>query len=246
MTTLVPACAFLAAMLMICAREANLFTSKSVVLSNFASIRPVRSAIPVSKHLWKDKIVHYKLSRKYTRIQRWRILAAMRDIERKSCISFLPSTRSSKTSIYIYPDKGPRVCSSFIGMQGTKNQLVELGSKCLKCKGTIQHELMHVLGFFHEHNRADRDKFVKILWKNVKPKLRVNFKRFPKKMIDHLGTSYDYGSLMHYWKTELSKNGQSTIVPLRWGTRIGQRERLSAIDIERLNRLYQCRKTSRF
>ena len=32
----------------------------------------------------------------------------------------------------------------------------------------MTHELMHALGFFHEHTRPDRDKFVRILWDNIK------------------------------------------------------------------------------
>ena len=42
----------------------------------------------------------------------------------------------------------------------------------------MTHELMHALGFFHEHTRPDRDKFVKILWNNIKSgdyHLLVNF-----------------------------------------------------------------------
>ena len=33
----------------------------------------------------------------------------------------------------------------------------------------MTHELMHALGFFHEHTRPDRDKFVKILWDSILP-----------------------------------------------------------------------------
>lgn len=33
--------------------------------------------------------------------------------------------------------------------------------------GVALHELMHVLGFFHEQSRLDRDKYVTVYWSNV-------------------------------------------------------------------------------
>ena len=30
------------------------------------------------------------------------------------------------------------------------------------------HEILHFLGFYHEHTRYDRDEYIKVNWKNIK------------------------------------------------------------------------------
>ena len=56
-------------------------------------------------------------------------------------------------------------CLSVIGKQGGR-QVVYLGPGC-ENKGTILHELLHLLGFYHEHNRADRDTYLRIYEQNI-------------------------------------------------------------------------------
>lgn len=53
-----------------------------------------------------------------------------------------------------------------MGRSGDK-QLVSLQKfGCIR-HGIIQHELLHALGFYHEHTRTDRDKYIKINWDNI-------------------------------------------------------------------------------
>lgn len=47
-------------------------------------------------------------------------------------------------------------------------QIVVFGYDCMSL-GEITHEVMHILGFSHEHTRPDRDRYVTILWDNIKP-----------------------------------------------------------------------------
>lgn len=59
-------------------------------------------------------------------------------------------------------------CASGVGYQeGVGAVPVFLGGPACLRKGTIQHEILHTLGMWHEHTRPDRDQHVTILWGNI-------------------------------------------------------------------------------
>lgn len=48
--------------------------------------------------------------------------------------------------------------------------MVSLAPACLqRGPGIVLHELMHVLGFWHEHSRADRDRYIRVNWNEILP-----------------------------------------------------------------------------
>lgn len=57
-------------------------------------------------------------------------------------------------------------CASLVGRTGGKQLVSMQRSGCLQ-NGIIQHELLHALGFYHEHTRSDRDQHVTINWQNI-------------------------------------------------------------------------------
>jgi hypothetical protein len=96
---------------------------------------------------------------------------------------------------------------------------------------------MHALGFFHEHTRSDRDKYVTIKWGNIPSDWAHNFKKCTERGCNDLKVGYDYGSVMHYGR---NLGGKEAIVPKDKNARIGQRQALSPKDLIGLNEHYGC------
>uniref|UniRef100_A0ABM0MSC4 Metalloendopeptidase n=1 Tax=Saccoglossus kowalevskii TaxID=10224 RepID=A0ABM0MSC4_SACKO len=59
-------------------------------------------------------------------------------------------------------------CCSFVGRRGTGAQAISIGKNCDKF-GVVVHELGHVVGFWHEHTRPDRDDHVAIQTEYIQP-----------------------------------------------------------------------------
>jgi len=92
--------------------------------------------------------------------------------------------------------------------------------------GIIAHEIGHALGMIHEHQRQDRNSYVRIMFDNIIPEELHNFFIF--ESTNHSG--YDFESVMHYSATAFSRNGQDTIVNARYRGVMGQRQMLSLRD----------------
>jgi hypothetical protein len=60
------------------------------------------------------------------------------------------------------------------------------------------HELGHALGFHHEHQRWDRDRYVTIHYEHIKPGRESDYDWLPKKSWIVTTPNYDYRSIMHY------------------------------------------------
>ena len=84
---------------------------------------------------------------------------------------------------------------------------------------TVTHELLHTLGFVHEHMRPDRDDFITIHKENIVSGMVKNFERrnysradfFSEGDVDHMNTPYDVSSLLHYGPQQFSKNGENVL-----------------------------------
>lgn len=163
------------------------------------------------------------------------INAAIAEYHAKTCLKFVRRT-NEKAYFYFYEGSG---CHSRVGYFGTVNK-ISLASECQHAP-TAMHEMFHSLGFHHEQSRADRDKYVKIIWDNIPNAARKNFKKYPHSQLDFRGEAYDYLSISHYRKDTFG-GGRMTIKTLqkKYQDLIGTSTHLSASDVRQLNAMYRC------
>ncbi|XP_077562034.1 astacin-like isoform X1 [Haemaphysalis longicornis] len=168
---------------------------------------------------------------------------AMEYIQSRSCVKF-EKRNGQENYINIAYRQGR--CASNVGMQGGE-QTIALDPSLCPDLGQLLHELLHALGFFHEHSRFDRDKYVTVHWDNIDPITNRSFELKPETEADPLGQEYDYKSVMHYPHDAFStKPDASTLTPILEGVDVnalgeGYRDSfLTDTDIKKLNILYTC------
>ncbi|GFY73339.1 low choriolytic enzyme [Trichonephila inaurata madagascariensis] len=134
-------------------------------------------------------------------------------------------------------------CRAVVGYIGRKSKLT-LGYGCIWV-ARVLHELLHVLGFFHEHTRPDRDEFVTIFNDNIKEASINNFRKMSDSRVTTFGLPYDFRSVLHYHDKEFaidrSKKTIEPKVPVEKFI-IGRADEMSKMDILKLNKLYHCPK----
>nr|XP_029494734.1 high choriolytic enzyme 2-like [Oncorhynchus nerka] len=94
------------------------------------------------------------------------IEGGLQTISASTCVQFLPRT-NQKDFVDIQSQAG---CFSYIGRQ-RNGQVVSLHRNGCVHLSVVQHELLHALGFNHEHSRSDGDSHVQTLTLNILPGL---------------------------------------------------------------------------
>ncbi|KAG5666623.1 hypothetical protein PVAND_014639 [Polypedilum vanderplanki] len=203
-------------------------------------IETKRNAITDENSYWPDKTVRYFMDREFYDVDKKIIREGIKMITDVSCIKFNELSKPPNDSgPYIHINSG-NGCYSKVGADCKKCIMSLSITGCLR-PGTVAHEFLHSLGFYHMQCSKGRDNFVDIIWSNMKNNAEKNFFELGT-VSSLLNTTYDYDSILHYGPRFFSVNGAPTIIPKdgRYLSRIGQREFLSQGDIDRLNIRYKC------
>merc|ERR1719232_830165 len=169
------------------------------------------------------------------------INAAVVEWNKYTCIKFVPHTTEPHYISFVFEDG----CWSYIGDQAERwsgKQKISLGAGCATV-GLAIHEMMHAVGFNHEHERPDREDFVHVTIENVDDVTkRSNFPEMDESKWDPHAVSYDTASIMAYYAYDFTGPIYDPII-----TRIddntaavttAQRVTLTLMDSEQISKLY--------
>lgn len=158
---------------------------------------------------------------------------ALAKLNRRTAAQFRP--RAGERDYVFFEKSQEDVCQSYLGRKGGE-QKVLLHPSC--SVGQILHELMHVLGFLHEHSRADRSRFLRVHWANIQTNRKNQFQKIAGELSVAVATPFDFDSVLLYPATAFSKNGRPTLTKRDGSYYFANRDRLSPGDVAKVEALY--------
>lgn len=209
--------------------EGDMGVPTSLAKGNYTTANP----------MWERSVLPYVFDASVDASQRTWILEAMAMISSAAAVRFVGRSNEPDYVIFRTGGSGSGCYSTAVGRRGgaqTINLQSSANGTCYP-RGIVMHEILHALGFWHEHMRPDRDGFVTIVAGNIAPgqssQFAIRSEAFP-------ATPYDYLSIMHYGRTAFSIGGgaPTILAPAPWTYMIGNRSNLSEGDVATLRWLY--------
>ncbi len=180
---------------------------------------------------WPNSTIPYVLSSSHPRYEV--IKKGIEEMNKKTNICLVP--RTDQVDYVEFVSKGGNW--SDLGRVGGRQEISIIN----KVVGTVCHELMHALGFYHTQSREDRDNYVNIYMSNVQKGFESNFQKESDKA-SNLGV-YDYGSCMHYHAKSFAIDNKINTISLKNAKGdedkiMGQRDSMSHMDIINISEVY--------
>ncbi|CAF0851656.1 unnamed protein product [Adineta steineri] len=189
---------------------------------------------------WPRAVVPYEfISGIDYRVQQ-NVLTAMQHWHQRTCIRFEPydSQRHWDINAKITIEDTGSGCATFVGYRPSSSGYLSSYSVYLPMQcplGSAIHELGHVIGFYHEMARTDRDLEIRLYFSLMSSSEATQYDIMPNPMPGYYGQPYDLGSIMHYYPTDVMEARDS-----RRQFLMGQRTGLSFLDSKLANLGYHC------
>lgn len=181
---------------------------------------------------WPQARIYYTINGNMYTANRQKITDAINHYNQKTRVRWIPRTNQSDYVVFIPGAANGYDGWAAIGRWGGVQNVSLDGRISL---GSVIHEMGHSAGLYHEHTRKDRDRYIRILWNNIQQGQSHNFNIYGSG--NDYGT-FDFNSVMMYWPTSYSSNGNYTIVRANGSSFSYTRGGLTAGDVAALNAMY--------
>jgi len=183
---------------------------------------------------WKSNIIPYRFSPNITNETERLVSTVFDDLMNRTCIQLIPWTSEEYLTVI---DAGSS-CAASVGMQGRKQSMF-LAPGCLT-KTNISQQMLHILGFHREINRPDRDNYVEINWKNIRPEFSRSMNKYDKAAFLDMELDFDFESASNCQDSRIAIDSAVWITRAKNGTNrsLCNGDGFSSQDILKINRIY--------
>jgi Astacin (Peptidase family M12A) len=147
---------------------------------------------------WPDGVIPYDISKLTTEQQALALRAMRRWTDTGAKIKFVPRTNEIEYVNFTgKTDAGNN--TSLVGFKKGEHADINITAFWWRQSEWMPaHELGHALGFHHEHQRWDRDKFLTVHYDHIKPGRAGDYDWIARTNWLVTSVRYDYQSIMHY------------------------------------------------
>lgn len=189
--------------------------------------------------LWPNGEIPFGFDKNVTEEIKKLVYEAIDEFHERTSIRFVGYEDHQEDLIVFSFKEG--LCASYIGRVGGA-QPVFVSSKCQGRQ--IRHEIMHVLGFIHEHQRDFREQHIEISRTNVQKDKVINFDILPQsfqQIYRGFHSYFDAESITLYDSYAFSKRENLKTMKLKSGDLISRNQELSEADLAKIRDVYERR-----
>uniref|UniRef100_A0AAF5D367 Metalloendopeptidase n=1 Tax=Strongyloides stercoralis TaxID=6248 RepID=A0AAF5D367_STRER len=188
---------------------------------------------------FEEKPIKYKIDND---VNETLVKEAIKIVEEATCIRFKEDKQLNGSGLEFIESKDLYYADAIGKVSSIKPLKLGIAKEPVRV-GFAVHEILHALGFFHEHQRSDREKYIEVNFDNIPEKYHSQFEMARLFQKETYGIKYDYGSMLHYereagHKEDTDSNITITTKNKHYLNSIGQRTDISFLDGKLIDRHY--------